>query len=80
MNGDGEERSHVNSANAIAWANQNSDVSLLAPVSAPGIFDDPVLLVSLGICPIADEEHRMIKVWRASLVVVNNSALILEPL
>jgi|LauGreDrversion4_2_1035121.scaffolds.fasta_scaffold2171686_2 hypothetical protein len=80
MNSKREQRGHVDTAYAIAWANENSHIALLTPVGTPRVLDDPILLFGLGISSIAYKKNCMIKVWRASLIIIYNSSLILEPL
>jgi len=45
----GIERLHVYSAHTLSFGDQEADISLLTPVGAPGVFDDPVLTLGLDV-------------------------------
>lgn len=74
-----EERSHIDTAYAIAWANQNSNIAALTPVSTPGVLNDPILLFCLVIGTITNQKDCVIKVGWASIVIINDASFVAEP-
>ena len=61
----------------MAIGDKDADISLLAPVGAPGVLDDPVLTLGLDIRAIPHEEDPMVKIRWA--IVVDDATLVGEP-
>lgn len=76
----GKERLHVDSAHTLSFGDQEADISLLTPVGAPGVFDNPILTLGLDVRAIPHEEDRMVKIRRANLVIVDDATLVVEPI
>jgi hypothetical protein len=79
LDGSWEQRSHVNTAHTVAWADQNSDVSLLAPIIAPRVLNNPILLLGIVVSAVTNQKNSMIKVGWASCVIIDNATVIAEP-
>ena len=51
----GKDRALVYSADTFAGADQDADKAVLAPIGAPGVLDEPVLLAGPFVRAIANE-------------------------
>ena len=61
----------------MAIGDKDADISLLAPVGAPGVLDDPELTLGLDIRAIPHEEDPVVKIRWA--IVVDDATLVVEP-
>ena len=68
-------RLHLDTANALAINNSQSDVAIVAPRSSPGVLDEPEVLIKAVIVAPSNEKHGVVESG-ATRSIVEDAALV----